>query len=356
MRIIRKGPFKNQRGMFDFFRGYTIISIVFLHIVLSWNIQLYPFSASTILSRNTPLLFGLFIISGYGFCASEPLDCLKKQAKLLLLPYGCMLAACLLIQTIKNIRAGDPFWRDLAGYIFSFVFATSGDSSLYPFSTVWVWTRWIPVALFVAWNVLNAIFLIKDERLQSATALLIGVLGVMTTNFKPWIWCIPQGLQAAFLLYIGWNLKRTNFFSRKMPVPLLISLLIPACISLFFGKVDMPENIYRLDFLDYLGSAAGAVLLLKLYSCLDLSGVPLAEEISAIGRYTYWIICIHAVDMLAVKFRDFLVALPGPSDSLKCFVNCLLSSCLIFVCCACIEWLERFYFKFKQKKKREKNV
>ena len=88
MNWIRKQPFKNRIGLFDFYKGILIILIIPYHI---WN--LWTGGVPRVL-RTAVVMVSFFILSGYGFKPVRTGESLKKQAKQLLFPYFLVAAAC----------------------------------------------------------------------------------------------------------------------------------------------------------------------------------------------------------------------------------------------------------------------
>lgn len=109
MNWIRKQPFKNRIGLFDFYKGILIILIIPYHI---WN--LWTGGVPRVL-RTAVVMVSFFILSGYGFKPVRTGESLKKQAKQLLFPYFLVAAACVGILVLKNIVRGRPaFFPDHA--------------------------------------------------------------------------------------------------------------------------------------------------------------------------------------------------------------------------------------------------
>lgn len=309
--FIRENKFKNRLGMFDFYKGSMMLLTIFVHIGAVWGLHIGSRDVIVfIIARTASLFCGYFIISGYNFHPAKPLVCLKRQAKLFLLPYTYMLIACLAIQCLKNLFRGEGIMHGVLPYIIGFALGISENTKLYPFETSDVMTAWFLLTLFIAWNVLNTIFLIKNQKRQIFVVISIGLIGMAMTLRAPWIWCIPQGCQAVPLLYIGFIMREKKFFFHKIPLRYVVLLLIPACVSFCLGGTFMAENIYKLGLLDYIGTAAGAILLLKLYSLIEFPDTHLVGYVESVGRYAYWILCIHGVDMLAIKFNEVLEFFP----------------------------------------------
>lgn len=304
---IRKTPFKNQLGFFDFYKGILMICIPVLHILNLWKASEGAWDASTLISKTSVVVVSFFVISGYGFRPTNMRKCLKKQCQQILLPYIYMAVACIAIIMLKNLVRGRALLVDVAPCVRGFLFSHTGSSSLFGKHIFEVSSGWFLWTLFLAWIILNTVFLLKDEKKIHAAVVCLGVLGMCLSLRSSWIWCIPQSLLAAVLLYIGYLIKTKKFFARVMPVKYIVLCALLFGVSLVFGASNMGSNYWKLGALDYLGTVAGTILLLKIYSYILMPGNLFTEVIMTIGRYSYWIVCLHGIDMIAINFENIIV-------------------------------------------------
>lgn len=318
MNWIRKTPFKNQLGFFDFYKGILMICIPVLHILNLWKDSNGAWDASTLISKTSVIVVSFFVISGYGFRPANMRKCLKKQCRQILLPYCYMAISCIAIIIIKNLLKGRNLLEDVTPCARGFFFAHTGSSVLFGKHIFEVSSGWFLWTLFWAWIILNAVFLLKDEKKIHVAVVCLGILGMCLTVLSPWIWCIPQSLLAAVLLYIGYLIKTKKFFACVMPVKYIVFCVMLFGISLAFGGSNMGSNYWRLGALDFMGTVAGTLLLLKIYSYILMPDNLIIEIIMMIGRYTYWIVCLHGIDMIAVNFENIIVhfELPYPVNIL----------------------------------------
>lgn len=347
MNWIRKQPFKNRIGLFDFYKGILIILIIPYHI---WN--LWTGGVPRVL-RTAVVMVSFFILSGYGFKPVRTGESLKKQAKQLLFPYFLVAAACVGILVLKNIVRGRPAIFRIMPYLLGFIFAPDRVNQ-FPFEIREISIAWFFLALFLSWNLLNLILnRIKERRKQIGLMILLTAGGMSLTMHSPWIWCIPQTLLATPLLYIGYLMKQERFFRKKLSIWQLTVLGIVWGISVLFGEEEMALNIWRLGLLDYAGSVAGAVLLIKGYTCLELPENRITEAVMSIGRYTYWIVCLHGIDMTAVKWETYIryAGIPFPCNIL---MHIVLDSLFIAAGCVILNFCGKLRYHFQNERRKQK--
>lgn len=307
MNWIRKTPFKNQLGFFDFYKGILMICIPVLHILNLWKSSKGAWDCSTLLSKTSVVVVSFFVISGYGFRPTNMWKCIKKQCQQILLPYCYMAIACIVIMLIKNLIRGRAILEEIIPCVSGFFFCHTGSSYLFGKYVFEVSSGWFLWTLLLAWIILNAVFLLKDEKKIHVTVFCLGILGMCLTLYSPWIWCIPQSLLAAVLLYIGYLIKTKKFFFSVMPIKYIVLSILLFGVSIIFGASNMGSNYWRLGVLDFWGTVAGTILLLKIYSYIIIPDNLFTEIIMTIGRYTYWIVCLHGIDMIAVNFENIII-------------------------------------------------
>ena len=350
MKLIRKTPFKNRLGLFDFYKGTLMILIVVFHHGNLWMAEVKDVNPSFIILKASVVMASFFMISGYGFKATDSKSCFHKQVKQMLEPYFWMMLACVLIVSLKNILKGRAVFAEARDYALGFLLVhTDGSVPVYQGiqpST----TGWFLVTLFLSWNLLNLLFHIKKEKLRHLAVAAVALLGMCLTLIPVWIWCLPQSLLATALLYAGYLIKEKKVFYHKIPKKFLLGLFLLWGVSLIFGAANMAANTWKLGMLDFLGAIAGGILLLKGYTYIEFPDVKATEIVMKIGRYTYWIMCLHGVSIGALKFETYirrlqLAALPS------LLLHIMADSIFIIIGCILLQYIAGIKHKYQRRKK-----
>lgn len=310
--LIRKTPFKNSIGFFDFYKGILIILIPVYHILQLWRgiyiEENYLLPGMGLLYKITAIMMPtFFVISGFGFWPSSMKKCIKKQAAQFLLPYLYMALASILLVCLKNIIQGRPPFYDVRSYIYGFLLVHMGKTSILDIKIREASTGWFLWTLFWGWILLNLICKIKAEKVRNLIIALTAVFGIALTKRPIGIFCIPECLQVCVMLYVGYMIKTKKWFYHPMSGRQRMVLGTFSLIFLAFGGANMGESYWKLGILDFLGSMAGTLLLLKAYTFLVLPDNKVVDCIMTAGRYSLWIMCLHGIDMLAVNWENVIV-------------------------------------------------
>ena len=329
MKIIRTEPFKNRIGLWDFYKGLLMIYVVVAHAWSNW----IPFEEAVLFNRTSAAAMGcFFILSGYSFKKSSPGECLKKQARQYLPPYILMAVCSIAIVLVKNLlMRRNPMPKTVA-CVLGFGLAVSRGGFYGGRELGGCGTGWFLLALFLSWNLLNLIFQMDREWHRALAVVLLWSMGLLVRGLPQWIFCITQSLNALVFLYTGYLLKKEKFFQSKIPGPLFALLGVCAGIALVFGMADFSNNIWSLGVFSLLGSLAAAILALKAYTCLVVPDSGLTELVMKIGRYSYWIMVIHGIDIAGVQIHLVMRRLELPIYLNRCL---LLTEYILFICGGC---------------------
>ena len=347
--FIRKTPFKKTVAFFDFYKGILVLFVIVYHIMELWrglnaDQSMYLPSEDVLYKLIGFIMPSFFIITGFGYKPMAVKSFACRYTKMLLLPYLYTALAVIAIVLLKDVLRGRNVIPDLITYVCSYLFVHLGKGSVVlPFlkevGTVWyVWT------LYLTFFLLNIIFLIKNDVVNKISIILMMLLGMYISKFRLEIFCIPQALVACGLVYIGYLLNKNKWFSKPMPKSWTVFLLFFAITSLIFGGSNMGEFYWRLGLIDYIGSIATALLLLKAYSYIVLPTNRGVEIIMTLGRYSLWILCLHGVDMIAMKWENVIFYFHFPIW-INIGLHVVLDGTFIFIGCAALIWLRKLRYK-----------
>ena len=349
MSLFRKTPFKKTVAFFDFYKGVLVLLVIIYHIMELWrglnaDQSMYLPSEDSLYKLIGFIMPSFFIISGFGYKPMEIKSFIGRYTKMLLLPYLYTAMAVIIIVLLKDLIRGRDVIPDLITYGCSFLFVHLGKGSeLMPFlkevGTVWyVWT------LYFAFFLLNITFLTKSDVAEKVSVILMILFGMYISKFRLEIFCIPQTLVACGLVYIGYLLNKNKWFYKPIPKIWRFFLVFFATVSLIFGGSNIGESYWRLGLIDYIGSIATALLLLKAYSYIVLPTSRIIELIMTLGRYSLWILCLHGVDMIAMKWENVIFYLNFPIW-INIGLHVILDGTFIFIGCAALIWLRKLRYK-----------
>ena len=303
-------------GTFNLVKGILMILVVFSHMQGRYSVETIPAVSPLFwllkLSRaGTIPMF--FLISGYTFKEKPAKVMLKKTYSELVVPFlwgalGCIVLFPLLHFPVLDLKSVN-YCEQLTITAFALGLPTerlmmNGHTS---FS---VQSLWFLLALFIAQNLLC--YIVKKEKTstQSLLTLLCVALGFLLYRLEINYYCIPQGLVAVGYCYAGYQLKKQKQLERLLSsVWVIVGLAAVCLLQTFFGRrFSMADGEYGL--LAYLAAGGSGLL----FMILGIHGSRLTWKglnwLKKIGMYSYWIICIHGVEMLACPWDIVMPKLP----------------------------------------------
>lgn len=294
---------KTNLASFDLAKGIAIILVVISHTYghYDWS-QSGMHQVFTIVSCvfGTGILTAFFIVTGFGLKAKPPKAMLKKSFSDLIVPYLWIMAAYIVVFPLVRypITGSWPVVLDQAarfGIAFLLGYARYGKV-LFGVQIFWCTAAWFLLATFIALNVLNLILRLKNQVAQVVCVVLCAVIGNLLFSVEFFYFCIPQGLRAVGYLYIGYLIKKYDLFWRLQSNVWTYVVLLPFClIEMKLGTLD--NTVFLNVLLEYFGSAFSAIFFLLVCVYLGTFEWKGLDWIKRAGIYSYWIICLHSVEM-----------------------------------------------------------
>lgn len=297
-------------GTFDLIKGFCLIALILGHSAPRYDMDQLKFLLP-IVAVLTPFKAGtnpmFFLISGFTFREKPVKKMLEKSSSSLLKPYLYVLLFIAVLFPLNHYlcyRWWPGAWEETVRTVLAFLLGVpeSGEMvfgySLYENSVVW-----FLLALFIAQNLLNLVLKVKNEYLQFAGATCCFLVGYALRCLDFSYFCLPQGLLGTGYCYIGYMLKKHNFFTNgKKQIAAYVILIVVTVCSLLFDEVSMTHGTPKFGLASYLGAACAGILLMAVgvhagrleWRCLDW--------IKKTGVYIFWIICIHSVEMTCVRW------------------------------------------------------
>lgn len=341
-------------GTFDLIKGIAMLSVIFVHTQWRYDAQQFPLFNS--LGLIFAILLGsgampmFFLVSGFGFKEKPEKMVLKKTFSELLIPYiraipifffsYCALRYILfptgwdLIKAAARGSCGYLLGIPRPGYIFENDSISAG-------------ALWFFLALFIATNLLNIVLKIKNTAIQTITVILLVVAGYMLLKLDFLFYCIPQGLMALGFCYFGFMMKKRKLLERWMYSKWTYLILVPIWLLMLAATLTGKSTGFDMATggfspLEYLGAGCSGLFSMIISIYLSKFDLKWLEWIGTIGRYSYWILYTHAIEMLAFPWYDLAVLNPNGHMSLMneltIKVIVILTGYMIFKKCSQIKY------------------
>lgn len=295
-------------GAFDLAKGMGMFCIVAGHTIFNYDV---PFTAvSTGLKIfGTGLMPMFFLISGFGCKGTEEKKYLKKTVKELLIPYFFVTAAAAVLFPVLHFlmfRWWPGTWDETKKIVLAYLTGCSKSgrvflgSELYECSVVW-----FLLALFWSSNILNLILKRISGRVQIIAVLVCVAAGAGCLAGDIWMFCIPQGLLSVGYLYLGYLMKKTGWLEKKLPVWQKLLLAGISGAEVVWGGINLAYGIFRRGALDYFGAGLAGILMIRVTLWFNRYDGVFLEKIRKVGRYSYYAMCVHSVEMNCIPWYLF---------------------------------------------------
>jgi len=357
--------FKNRNklkitiGTFDFAKGLAMILIVLGHIgYLHDTEKLFLFTPLIAVIRRIGFMITAFwMISGVAFKEKSIKRMLKESFSHYIMPYLWTAGVLLVVYYIMLF----VFYRDWAGtaeYTMRLLRALllgipkSGKVILgYQVSHSPV--IWFFLASFIALNLLNLIVKVKKiagQILLTAACVVVGyILVIRDINY----FCIPQGLLAVGCCYIGFLLRKYDLLEKGMYNVWAYLVLLPlAAVHLIWGHLNICLGEFNYGLLDYVGGCCAALLFLFISISLGQREWKGLNWIKDIGVYSYWIMCVHAVEDECMHWYLLVEAIPDQHISF--LLEIALKAVLITGGCILLKHLQKMKYRRRLQKHGKK--
>ena len=350
-------------GTFDLIKGIAMLMIILAHMteyypireIRAWRI-LEPILKVSI-SMNT----FFFLTSGYAFRERSPLKTLKQTAKDFLVPYLWVFGFTVVLTPIVQYALTRDWHfavNEMLGRFMGFLFGVPGIElhEIFGITTLPIWYAiyFLP-SLFIALNVLNLILKVKSDVLQCLLVFLCISTGEMLTKLGFNYYCINIGLSAVIFPYIGYQFKKHDVIGRvyaskayRWLFPVLLAVIATGLMAERYGiKFVEGSDDFILDV-----TVSICISTFLLFVSIPLGNLEwrIFEPIKLVGTYTYWIMCIHAVDMFAIVplWRKWGERMQDHILWAFCIDFCGKLVEIIIVCCV-LKWISKRIYRRKMK-------
>ena len=291
----------NRNVVFDIVKGVGILLVIIGHLSHGYGIA--PF----IYVFHMPLFF---MVSGYFYRSKKPLVLLKRDIRLLLLPYGIVFFLTLAYGVVMALMRQDIdkftyWWTENPGT--RLPEAASGP-------------LWFLLAMFwcrMFYNLLS-VYVIKDmskRKNMLSGGVMVFLVFIVTTKLIPHDYnfaCILAGLSAMLFYMIGHVAKLCG-----LHVPGIVSVLFVA-LGFFFlylsaDEVGMEGMKYNHMLINVF--AAVSVTYFVYLVCARFKETKVGEGLAWLGRYSIVAFCVHTLMYRIVPWEKALrLFLPSGED------------------------------------------
>lgn len=347
-----KKEIKLNLATFDFAKGVAVLGILlghmFSHYDAAQTLGLVPASALLFLLQNAinPMFF---IATGFGFRAKPPKKMLAKTKKELLKPY--LYVTLLIALLFPLIHFGFYRWwpgafQEALRYLLAFLLGIpKAGKTVLGFSLYECSVMWFFLALFLAMNLLNRIL---SREPGPAPLLCVGacvLAGYALTLVDFDFFCLPQGLLSVGYCYLGYLLRQWGVLTDGKSRPrLCIALVLVTLAQLFLGKFNLAYGVFGYGLLDYAASCCAGILLLVLCVFIGQKEWKCLDWIKQVGVYSYWIMCIHSVELVCIPWYTLPQALPD-HQLLAFLLEVLLKCGILSAGCFALKKISRQIYK-----------
>lgn len=293
-------------GAFNLIKGIGMLIIVAGHIYGKNTIQIMPVRwILKIVGMGLMPMF--FVISGFGCKKTSLYSYGKKAAKGLLLPYLYTAIAVAIVFPIVHyisFRWWPGAMSESGRVILAFLSGCpKAGKELFGISLYECTPLWYFLAMFWGMAFVTVLLHIESKEKRSAGALGISAVGYfLATKDIFWYWCIPQGMMVTGYLYTGYCMKKTRWLEKNISVKAAVCLGILAVMELYFGEMNLSYVVFKRGFVDYIGGGILGIVTIRIGLYLNRFTNKGLEMLRKVGRYTYQIICIHAVETNCVPW------------------------------------------------------
>ena len=314
---------KNSLGMFDLIKGVMIIIVIITHTYGLFEFDVETEYLSELISQINIFVLALlfifklmaeatmpafFLISGYGFRKTTMKKCLKKQFKLLLLPY----IITMIIATILHFFSYWFLYKSIAGskeqtikVLRGGVLGIPQDHDFHGYYFINCGPIWFLLGLAIAFLVFNFLINHFQGKMLAVSVLIVSFIGWALSLLGPLPYSLSQGLISVFYIWLGYYAKKHKLFIspiKKGLGTIIVSLATLVYIVLVSTQsfFDMANDSYALGPISIIIHGFIGVAMIKIFLSLNRLNGFISTCFRRIGRFTLEILCIHSIEVIAL--------------------------------------------------------
>ncbi|MCR5608868.1 MAG: AMP-binding protein [Lachnospiraceae bacterium] len=327
--------------MFDLLKGFAIICVVLFHTIPFGNL---PLPARMFTEAMMP---AFFVMSGYWLKKKKISKGISYSYQYILKLYiNITISVALLSCVIKLIQLEAPwFWikhttlpfvlglshsdgtkiaaTSVVGKIITFFTSHLGGQTEDIYHLSWNGPAWFILALFFAWCIFFIVTRINNVFLETVIMILIALGGIYLCNTSNCYFCIPQGMIAAFYVYVGYTLKRKKAFDHNVNIFVYLLCIVLWAALTYFGHISLnnhhitnttiehiltkagvsfavPEVVN--GFIQVCSTIFGSYVIIITFLMINKLELKTSAPLMFVGRYTNYILAVHAVELIVLPW------------------------------------------------------
>lgn len=352
---------KMTLGSLNMVMGFSVLMIVFGHCLVAFPDQKQVMGLRYFIKLFVDGLLPLFfILAGYRFKKKPVLATAKKSARELLIPYLLITAAVMVIYPISTKIICNADWDSVLSswknHAVAFGFAMPApNQTVLGMKSATCGPAWFFPALFWGTTFTNLALQLKKSWQQSLVVVALVALGYVLQAKGVFEFSIAHGMIVSGYFYLGYLMKKGKWLTRDLPVWIAVLVAIVALVEIVFGRFDFAWATYQLGVFELVGAAAQALTIIYIFFSLDHISGPISNGLRKAGRYSFWIICLHAVERTCAHYEVFLkwfpkwaTWLPGAPYA-AVLINFVFSCILLLIGCNILRKIVEFKHKERNK-------
>lgn len=336
-------------GTFDLIKGIAIITIIMGHAFAKYKMRnmrvSFPLNIiGSFISNGTMPMF--FILAGYSFKSRPIKKMLKKSFKELMKPYFIVMVIIAVLYPACHFKLDG--WvntiKSTVQYIGAFFLGLpKPGKTLFGLQLSEAMVVWFFLAMFIAINLMNCILKIKNTYLLNISVVGITIIGYVLSKFEFVYFCIPQGMVSLGFCYAGYLAKKYGFFEKGNKFIWLVIVTV-ALIQSAYGNFNLAYSVYSHGYFSFIGALASGIVMMYVGLLIQNLTFPLSGIIRKAGMYSYWIMCIHSVELASLPWHAFSRSLNLP-EGIVFPIEIFLKTIIISLCCVVIKKMTKLKYK-----------
>jgi len=296
------------------------------------------------------MMGGFYAVNGFQF---RPAASVKQSVKRYAKAYLSMYLQIAVV-SIGLLLLINPY--EALQYVMGFLLGNPADRQIGSYTLVYTAMGWFLLTLFWSSVLMDIVLKIRNNAARIACVTVLGLFGVYLELHSLTFYCICRGMAALPTVYIGYCMYTGGWLekldtTRKKALPyLLFAAASPISVFYWYG----PAWVGYLAIISEM--AFGCMTICFSKDTIRYSN-GLLELIRKVGRFTPWIIIVHSVEMICIKWWGVVAWLQFISnDDLRFYVLFGLKCLVVFLGCMLKGKLDQLEKQRKRKKRAQKRA
>ena len=333
-------------GMFDLVKGLGMIIIVLAHN--TFHIDISPWLFVLIRSAGEGLMGTYYAINAFTFRPMSIKASAKAYAKTYLSPYFRLAIMVLIGLVLTRHPVGE-----ILRYILAFALGNLYEKQIGAICLPSISMAWFFLTLFWGSILLNLVLKISNKYLRVVCLITAAAIGLSLEYMRLDYFCICRAFQALPTMYVGYLVHTKNLLDRNGPVfkKAVPYLLLIATIPIGIWDIRYNNNVYLSLWLCFFCEVIwGFVAIYVSRDTVSYANAPL-ELIRKIGRYSYWVIIAHTLEIICFPWEKIPLYLFSNPD-IGFLALSIFRGILILLGCIALQKIDRLERRYHRKRRR----